>query len=120
MNTDELIVLIIGAILNGTMLALGMIIGTRLTAKNMRKELEDAMEKSELVQTLKKLLTNQTLTDKATKFFDEATVLVSSPEAKNFFKNVTTLIATLSKPQATSHPPPPKRTKEVPKCELSG
>jgi len=95
-NSEQLIMMVVSAVLNGVMLAVGMMIGTRLTAKSMRKEVEDMMEKSETVQMLKKFLTDQTLISKATKFFEEATTLVSSPEAKNFFKNMTQLMRELS------------------------
>jgi len=78
------------------MLALGMYIGTRQTAKEVRRELMSVIEKSETAQILKEILTDQTLIEKATRFFEEATVLVSSEEAKNFFKNVTALMKELS------------------------
>lgn len=95
MNSDQLIILVIGAVLNGLMLAVGMIIGTRLTAKSMRKEVEAMLEESETAQAVKKVVTDQKLVEKATKFFDEATDLVSSHEAKNFFANVTELMKQL-------------------------
>lgn len=96
MNEDQIILLIITAILNGAMLALGMWIGTRQSAKSIIKEFDVYLKKSELFKLLTKTLTDQTLLDKATKFFDEATTLVSSEEAKNFFKNVTELMKELS------------------------
>ena len=92
---DELILLVLGAIFNGVMLATGMLIGTRLTTKSMIKEVEKMLEKSETAQSVKKLVTDQTLIQKATQFFEEATVLVSSNEAKNFFRNVTELMKDL-------------------------
>ena len=92
---DELILLVLGAIFNGVMLATGMLIGTRLTTKSMIKEVEKMLEKSETAQSVKKLVTDQTLIQKATKFFEEATILVSSNEAKQFFRNVTELMKDL-------------------------
>ena len=92
---DELILLVLGAIFNGVMLATGMLIGTRLTTKSMIKEVEKMLEKSETAQSVKKLVTDQTLIQKATQFFEEATALVSSNEAKNFFRNVTELMKDL-------------------------
>jgi len=85
-----------------------MIIGTRLTAKTMRDELEDAIDKSELIQKLKKLLDDQTLTTKATKFFEEATTLVTSTEAKNFFRNTSTLMKQYTRTETPPLPPPKK------------
>lgn len=96
MNADQLIILIISAILNGAMLAVGMIIGTKWTARSLRKEAEQMLEESETAQAIKKLITDQTLIEKATKFFEEATTLVSSPDAKNFFKNAAELLKEFS------------------------
>lgn len=111
MNSEQIIIMILGAILNGVMLAIGMVIGTRLTTKSMMKELE----KSELGKLVKKFLTSQTLTENATKFFEEATILVSSPEAKNFFKNVTELMKDLSdeEPEVKLKLPSKKQVKQV-------
>lgn len=86
---DEILKILLNAVLSGLMLAIGMIVGTRMSAKNMRKEMEDWMKQSEMFQYLKKFITDQTLIERATTFFDEATKLVSSPEAKSFFANAT-------------------------------
>lgn len=99
---DEIILLILGAVINGVMLMVGLYLGTRQSAKELRRELEDILAKSELVSMLKKTLTDQTLIEKATRFFEEATALVSSPEAKNFFKNVTALMKDLSAEETES------------------
>lgn len=85
MNNEQILLLVLGAVLNGVMILIGMWMGTRQSAKAMVKELE----RSELVKLVKKTFTDQTLIAKATKFFEEATILVSSPEAKNFFKTLT-------------------------------
>ena len=99
MELGVLIDILIKAALSGASLAIGVYMGARLTPKAMRKEMEDWMEQSELFQGIKKLVKEQELIEKATKFFEEATVLVSSPEAKNFFKNVTKLMKDLGDPQ---------------------
>jgi hypothetical protein len=111
MNPDELLVILVSAIINGTMLAIGMVIGSKLTSKSLVKELDKYLGNSKLFQAIKELITDQQLTDKATKFFEEATELVGSPEAKNFFKNITELIKKLSENQHEKTPmPPPQET----------
>lgn len=96
MNTDQLVITVIGAILNGISLLVGLYIGTRKSAKEVRKEIEDMIKTSETAQAIGKIVTDQKLIDEATKFFKEARELVSSPEAKNFFKNVTEVLKELS------------------------
>ena len=109
MNIDQLITLLINAGISGVMLAVGMMIGSKLTSRSMIKEVDEWTQRSELFQTIKKLVTDQTLIEKATKFFEEATVLVSSPEAKNFFKNMTELMKTLGEPQKVKLKMPEKK-----------
>ena len=89
MDLEELIPLLVAAALNGTMLAVGMLVGSRLTSKSIVRELDKWMNRSEFFQTIKKTATDQQLIEKATKFFDEATIWITSPEAKNLFKNIT-------------------------------
>ena len=82
-----------------------MIIGTRMTGNVFKKMLEEIIEKSPTAKSLKKFITKidklqeegkiDKLLLKVQQFFDEATELVSSPEAKNFFKNVTALMKEL-------------------------
>lgn len=108
MNSDQLIGLLIQGVINGVFLMIGMIIGTKLTAKSVRRELDDMLEESETLQAIRKFVTDQKLTGKATEFFEEATKLVSSPEAKNFFKNISEMMRTLSRRPAGEMPPPPK------------
>jgi len=93
-NEDQIITLVLGAILNGIMLALGMWIGTRQSAKAIVKEIEAMLERSTVMKSVKGMVTKRNA-KKITKFLDEATKLVSSPEAKNFFKNVTELMKQL-------------------------
>jgi len=106
MNWETLFTLFI----QGAFLIIGIYIGERITMKGFEKRLTKMANKSETVQRLLKLINNpdlekdvNSLLKKATKFFDEATVLVkkgtelaASPEAKNFFKNATVLIEQFS------------------------
>ena len=97
---------LIAAILNGVSLAIGMLIGTRLTGDVFEKKITKIMDKSPTAKSLKKLVERtdklleegkaEELIDKVTKFFDNASELVSSPEAKQFFANVTVLMKDLS------------------------
>lgn len=100
---NELLIVVISAILQGIMLMIGMLIGTRLSAKEIKRELRGMLEKSEtaviagkLIKKLDELLANEEVTANAAKFFKAGTELLTSPEAKNFFKNVTTLMKDLS------------------------
>ena len=110
---DEVFQLILGALLNGLMLAIGMFIGTRQSAKAIVKEFERMLERSEMVTTLKKTFTDQTLITKATKFFEEATTLVSSEEAKNFFKNATAALKEFSSSESDIKVNLPKKPEEI-------
>jgi len=103
MKMDQLLQIIIGAVINGCMLALGMIIGTKLTSRALKKEILSILEESPTAQTAKKIITkidellkNQQLVEKATNFFDEATKLVTSKETKEFFKSLSQLMKRLS------------------------
>lgn len=106
MNTDQIIILLISAALNGACIAVGMVIGTRQSAKAMRREMEIMIAQSETFQAIKTFITNQTLVEKATKFFEEATLQISSPEAKNFFKNAAELLKRFSQKQVRPIPTP--------------
>jgi len=88
MNLEELIPLLISAALNGTMLAIGMLVGSRLTSKSIVKEIDKWMNKSEFFIEMKGMISEQELIPKATKFFEEATTWITSPEAKNLFINI--------------------------------
>ncbi len=99
---DQLEITIIGAILNGVSLAVGMIIGTRLTGNVMEKTIKRIMSKSPTFEKVAKMLEmsdklfgdNQAV-EQITGFFKEARDLVSSPEARNFFTNITKLMKQL-------------------------
>jgi len=94
---DELVTVLIGALINGAMLAVGMVLGSKLTSKSVVKEVDRWLERSETFQAIKTMVTDQTLIEKATKFFEEATILVGSPEAKNFFQNAVELMQRFAK-----------------------
>ena len=99
---DELLLTLIAAVLNGVSLAVGMVLGTRLTGRTLRKEIKNFSDESPTAQMLikflkqaDKLFGDDQLVEQVTKFFKEASDLVSSPEAKNFFKNITDLVKDL-------------------------
>jgi len=125
MNEEQIIIMIVSAILNGTMLALGMVLGTRLTARTMRKEVDDVIEKSPTLKVLTTFLKNANkmfeedkvneLIGKVTKFFDDAGELVSSPDAKNFFKNATVALKDFSSEPEVKLKLPEKTKKKVKK-----
>jgi len=97
------LLMILSAIINGCMLAVGMIIGTKLTTRTLKKEILSIMEESTTAQTFKKIvekvdemLKNQELIEKATIFFDEATKLVTSQQTKEFFEALSSLLKRVS------------------------
>ena len=121
---DPLTLTLIAAILNGVSLAVGMIIGTRMTGNIFEKKLNKMINKSATAQRFMKLLEkadkifgDDQAVEQVTRFFKEATDLVSSPEAKNFFKNVTEIMKGLSGPKNPSLPPKPhtKKTEQTKK-----
>jgi len=100
---DELWLTLLSSLLGGVSLAVGMIIGTRLTGDVFEKKLKKMTDESPTAQMLikflkqaDKLFGDDQLVEQVTKFFKEASDLVSSPEAKNFFANVTKLMQDLS------------------------
>lgn len=79
-----------------------MLIGTRVTGDVIEKKIMKIIDKSPTAKSLKKMLKqadklfgDKALVTRATTFFEEATTLVSSKEAKNFFANVTELMKQL-------------------------
>ncbi|MBA7489936.1 hypothetical protein ES702_00470 [subsurface metagenome] len=121
---DPLTLTLIAAILNGVSLAIGMIIGTRMTGNIFEKKLNKMINKSATAQRFMKLLEkadkifgDDQAVEQVTRFFKEATDLVSSPEAKNFFKNMTEIMKGLSRPKNPSLPPKPhtKKTEQTKK-----
>jgi len=119
---DELVAMMISAVLNGISLAIGMIVGTRLTGDVFEKKVTKILDESPTAKSLKKFVKTadglleegkvDKLIEKVTKFFDEAGGLVSSPEAKNFFKNVTELMKGLGEEHKVSLKMPKKRDRE--------
>jgi hypothetical protein len=84
-------------------LYLGMTKGTGKTVDIALDKLEKRMKESPTAKRLLKLMEvsdkifgDEQAVEQMTKFFKEARELVSSPEAKNFFKNVTELMKSLS------------------------
>ena len=109
--------MILSAIINGCMLALGMVIGTKLTSRTLKKEILSIIEESGTAQTAKKIiekiddiLKNQELIDKATTFFDEATKMVTSKETKEFLNALSQIMKRLSQP------PKPEEEEEIEEC----
>ncbi len=88
--------LLLPYLLNAITLIVGLYLGSRVTSKNIIKEVDEWMERSEFFQELKKMAKEQELIPKATEFFEEATKLVTSPEAKNFFGNATKVLKEFS------------------------
>jgi len=100
---DQLLLMILSAIINGCMLALGMVLGTKLTTRTLKKEILSILEESATAQTIKKIvekvdemLKNQELIEKATTFFDEVTKLVTSQQTKDFFEALSSLLKRVS------------------------
>lgn len=104
---DELTMLIIGAILNCISLAIGayigMSMGSKRTVSIALDEIEKRSKKSPTAQRalkamemLDKVFGDDQAIEQVTRFFREAGDLVSSPEAKNFFKNITGIMRGLS------------------------
>lgn len=93
---DEIIISILAALFNGVMLMLGVYLGSRMTGDVFEKKFTKIIDKSPTAQRLIKLLEksdklfgDEQAVEQFTRFFKEAADLVSSPEAKNFFKNAT-------------------------------
>lgn len=109
---DELWLTLLSALLGGISLAIGMIIGTRLTGDIFEKKFNKIIEDSPTAKSLKKLLKTMdklleegevdNLIKKANKFFEDAGELVSSDEAKNFFKNISEVVKELGGEEKTT------------------
>jgi len=94
---------VVKALISGGMLFIGIYLGSKMSARTIKKELLATADESETVQKLKKMLNDpefegnlSKLLNNAAGFFEEAKVLVSSPEAKNFFKNASALVEQFS------------------------
>jgi len=115
---DELTLTIIAAVLNGVSLSIGMIIGTRMTGDTLEKKMNKIIDKSPTGQTVKKilgqvdkLLGDDQAVEQITGFFRDARALVSSPEAKNFFKNAADALKDFSGKEQESVIDLPKKPK---------
>ena len=106
MNADQLLLIVASALLNGLFAALALYVGfTRGSGKTVDIALDKIERRSKESPALQRFLKVIEMTDKLfgdeqtieqiTRFFKEAGDLVSSPEAKNFFKNVTELMKQL-------------------------
>lgn len=116
MTWNQFLSYLIPGIINGLFLMAGMMLGTKLTARNVRHEIDDLLEKSETFSMIRNFLSDQELTSKATEFFEEANQLVKSKEAKNFFKNTTELMKRMSEKQEGHEmpaPPPSSSTQKT-------
>ena len=105
--------------INGASLMIGMYLGTRFTGDVFEKKVRSIIDKSPTAQKLAvllektdKILGDEQAVEQFTRFFKEAADLVSSKEAKNFFKNVTELMKDLgSEPEVKLKLPKKKEVK---------
>jgi len=116
---DQLTLTLVAAILNGVSLAVGMIIGTRMTGDVFEKKFKNIVDKSPTAKRIMKLLEkvdvlfgDEQAVEQFTRFFREAADLVGSEEAKSFFKNVTELMKDLSEPQKVGFKMPKREGKK--------
>ncbi len=108
---------VVKALISGGMLFIGIYLGSKMSARTIKKELLATADESVTVHKIKKMFNDpefegnlKKLLDNASGFFEEAKVLVSSPEAKNFFKNASELIEQFSSdsPKLIDMPHKPK------------
>jgi hypothetical protein len=113
---DQLELVIISAIFNGIITAIAIYIGFRKGTEKTVDIILDKLQKRvnqspaaqkliKAVETSDRLFGDDQLITQATNFFKEAASLVSSPEAKAFFKNLTALM--------TAKPPEIKKIRKV-------
>lgn len=104
MDLAEIIVsALISGIIFGVFMYIGMTKGSEKTVDVVLKKIEEKTEKSPTAQRLLKFLEksdelfgDDKLVENVTRFFKEAGDLVSSKEAKNFFKNTTKILEELT------------------------
>ena len=106
MNLETILMTAIAAVFNAIAFMVGMRLGTKASANEAEKRVMKMLNKSSTVTRLTKLLEksdelfgDDQLVEQVTKFFKEASDLVSSNEARNFFKNVSTALIELSTEQ---------------------
>jgi len=119
---DQLTLVIVSAILNAVCAAIGLYVGfTKGSSKTvdvildrLQKRLEKSPAAQKLInaiETTDKLFGDDQAIEQITRFFREASNLVSSPEAKNFIQNLTALI--------TAEPPPLKKVNKLKHSKMS-
>lgn len=103
-DLNELELTLVSALINGVMLFFGIYLGSRLGARSMKKEVKTLMDESTTLKILARILNRldailagEDIAEKAGKFFEEAARLLSSEEARNFFKNLSELMEMLTK-----------------------
>lgn len=103
---DQLTLVLISAVITASFSAIGIYIGfTKGSAKTVDIALDKIEKRSKESPTIKRIMKVMEMIDKLfgdkqaveqmTRFFKEAGDLVSSKEAKNFFKNVSSLMKEL-------------------------
>jgi uncharacterized protein YneF (UPF0154 family) len=108
---DEVWMMVLSGLINGVMLFFGIFLGSKLSAKAMKRELQKVMDESNTLKLLVKILgkvdnaLSGDLEGKASLFFEKATELLGSEEARNFFRNLSLLIQQFTKPVKPSTEP---------------
>jgi hypothetical protein len=117
MNPDQVLTLLVSGIITSVFSAVGIYIGfTKSSAKTIDIALDKIEKRTKNSPTVKrakqmmeltdKIFGDEQLIEKATKFFEEATAQISSPEAKNLFKNAAEALKSFTKQPETPMPPP--------------
>jgi len=113
---DQLILTLISALINGIALMVGMWLGTRMTSDAIERKIKNILDKSptakrfaRLMEQTDKLFGDEQAVEQVTRFFREATKLVTSPEARAFFVNATEILKELSGKQKVELKLPKKR-----------
>ena len=119
---DEVWLTLLGAVVNGVMLFLGIFLGSKLSAKALRTEIQKVVDESNTLKLLVKILgkvdsaLSEDLESKASMFFEKATELLGSEEARLFFKRMNELLASFVKSSGEEVkiklPPVPKADKD--------
>jgi uncharacterized protein YneF (UPF0154 family) len=108
---DEVWMMVLSGLINGVMLFFGIFLGSKLSAKAMKREIQKVMDESNTLKLLVKILgkvdnaLSGDLEGKASLFFEKAAELLGSEEARNFFRNLSLLIQQFTKPVQPSNEP---------------
>jgi len=116
---DELTYIVLSALVNGAVMAVALYIGMRkgtektvdIVIERLRKRLggsPTAKRLERLLESADRLLGDEELAGQAARFFKEATDLVSSREARDFFRSLADLLKAM-----TARPPPMKEVVEL-------